>query len=94
MGLEWVCDSALMLTARVLTVRVAKWIRRRSPEPKIGSSSPPVGRANIFVPSTSIGTIRSQILTGKNAYRVLKFLRPRNVRVCICLSVCRLLYFS
>ena len=28
----------------VLTARVAQWIRRRSPKPKIGGSSPPVGR--------------------------------------------------
>ena len=25
------------------TARVAQWIRRRSPKPKIGGSSPPVG---------------------------------------------------
>ena len=35
--------------------RVAQWIRRRSPKPKIGGSSPPVG-TNIFGATSVLGT--------------------------------------
>ena len=36
------CDIEKSKTV-MLTARVAQWIRRRSPKPKIGGSSPPVG---------------------------------------------------
>ena len=34
--------------------RVAQWIRRRSPKPKIGGSSPPVGN-NVFASKFPLG---------------------------------------
>ena len=36
------------IVATVQAARVAQWIRRRSPKPKIGGSSPPVGNI-VFV---------------------------------------------
>ena len=35
--------------------RVAQWIRRRSPKPKIGGSSPPVGTNTFTLPSLFSG---------------------------------------
>ena len=45
-GIIFFLNSVLMLSsivAVILTARVAQWIRRRSPKPKIGGSSPPMG---------------------------------------------------
>ena len=39
--------SPVLLSYTHRSARVAQWIRRRSPKPKIGGSSPPVG-TNVF----------------------------------------------
>ena len=53
LGLAWTIEMSVMLPL-VLTesthrsARVAQWIRRRSPKPKIGGSSPPVGTCTFY----------------------------------------------
>ena len=48
------------LRSTALTARVAQWIRRRSPKPKIGGSSPPVGKI-VFGQYFSVASVAAQL---------------------------------
>ena len=52
LGVAWKIEisvkcSLVLVESTHRSARVAQWIRRRSPKPKIGGSSPPVG-TNVF----------------------------------------------
>ena len=60
LGLAWKCEIFVMLylvltESTLRSARVAQWIRRRSPKPKIGGSSPPVG-THVFDGLETLGT--------------------------------------